>query len=434
MNERLITMVCAAGALGLFYAIFLPQLPPMEEEVSQPTTAERGSNGYLAALRWLKAAGARAESLRARYDALGRSDLRLPPAGNLLITTLPHKYGTRGRELQQLWDWVAAGNTMLVLAALADTPDWTMPYASAGLPEDVAQITGVGFVVPPAEAEAGPRAKADDDAKLADNAAAIADAFKRLTRPQLHRIVPNRAHPLFHGVREVVAESEFPAEQWRAVPPYNDFVLSLAHDADNGRDALWLRRYGSGQFLISGYASLFSNEQLGRKDNARLLANIVAQSLGPSGAVLFDDQHQGLSALYDAEAFFADERLHATLWLLLLLWLIWVLGSVRLRGGVPDVPAPRETAFVEATGGFLARVLHSVQAGRRLIEHFFNDLRRRLSLTEDGSPAWEWLERQPRVNRADFASLRALEARLRAGRRVDLVRLQNLLIKLQGQI
>lgn len=235
-------------------------------------------------------------------------------------------------------------------------------------------------------------------------------------------------------MREVVAESEYPAAEWRAVPPADDFVLSLAHDADNGRDAFWMRRYGEGRFLISGYGSLFANEQLGRKDNARLLGNIVAQSLGPEGAVLFDDQHQGLSALYDAEAFFADGRLHATLWLLLALWLIWVLGSVRLRGAALEVPAPRETAFVEATGGFLARVLHPEQAGRRLIELFFNDLRRRLGLTEDGRSLWEWLERQPRVSRSDLDALRKLESRLHGGRRVDLLRLQNLLVKLQGQV
>jgi hypothetical protein len=65
---------------------------------------------------------------------------------------------------------------------------------------------------------------------------------------------------------------------------------------------------------------------------------------------------------------------------------------------------------------------------------FFNDLRRRLSLAEDGRPLWEWLERQPRVSRSDLDALRALETRLRSGKRVDLVRLHNLLLRLQGQV
>jgi Domain of unknown function (DUF4350) len=419
MSERLITLLCALGALALFYAIFLSPPESVEERVSQPTTEERGNNGYAGAMHWLSSAGVRVESMRQRYDALS-ADREGATRGNLLITSLPHRYGMRERELQELWAWVAFGNTVLVLAALADTPDWTMPLVERDLPRDVRELTGVHFEVPDVEAEL--------------DAQTLADTFKRLIEPKRHRIVRNRPHPLFEGVREVRAESEFPASEWRAQPPHGDFVLSLAHDADNGRDAFWVRRYGNGRFLISGYGSLFSNEQLGEKDNARLLANIVSQSLGPGGAVLFDDQHQGLSELYDAEAFFADERLHATLWLLFAAWLIWILGSVRLRGAPQPPPAPRETAFVQATGGFLARVLHPVQAGRRLIELFFGELRRQIGLGDDDRLVWNWLERQPNVSRADLDSLRAVDARLRTGGRIDLERLQNLLRKLQGQI
>jgi hypothetical protein len=427
MRERLITLLCALGALALFYAIFIAEPVPLDEKVSEPTTAERGNNGYLAALRWFKSTGVRVESLRQRYDWLKQDASGLAPTGNLLIITLPHKYSTRLRELEQLWSWVAAGNTVLVLAALADTPDWTMAYVTNDLPGEIETITGVQFFVP----------LPDDPLTLRSPSAdgeVVIDALKRLAEPTLHRIVPNRRHPYFEGVQQVVAESEYFASEWRAAPPLHDFVLSLAHDADTGRDAFWVRLYGDGQFLISGYASVFSNEQLGKKDNARLLANIAAQSLGPEGAVLFDDQHQGLSTLYDAGAFYADGRLHATLWLLLALWFIWVMGSVRLRGVAAEPAAPRETAFVKATGGFLARVLLPLQAGRRLVELFFNDLRRRLSLREDGQPLWDWLERQPRVARADLETLRALESRLQGGRRVDLVHLQNLLVRLQGQV
>jgi hypothetical protein len=417
MSERLITLLCALGALALFYAIFLSPPETVEERLSQPTTEERGNNGYAGAMRWLASAGVRVESMRQRYDALS-ADRKVATRGNLLITSLPHRYGMRERELQELWAWVAFGNTVLVLAALADTPDWTMPLVERDLPRDVRELTGVHFEVPDVEAEL--------------DAETLADTFKRI-EPKRHRIVRNRSHPLFEGVREVQAESEFPASEWRAQLPLGDFVLSLAHDADNGRDAFWMRRYGNGRFLISGYGSLFSNEQLGQKDNARLLANIVSQSLGPGGAVLFDDQHQGLSELYDAEAFFADERLHATLWLLLAAWLIWILGSVRLRGAPQPPPAPRETAFVEATGGFIARVLHPVQAGRRLIELFFGELRRQIGLGDDNRLVWNWLERQPGVSGADLDALRTFDARLQAGRRIYLERLQNLLRKLQGQ-
>lgn len=427
MKERLITLLCAMGALALFYTIFISQPESIDEKIPEPTTAERGTNGYLAALRWLKSTGVRVESLRQRYDWLTQDASKLEPSGNLLIITLPHKYSTRQRELEELWSWVAGGNTILVLAALDDTPDWTISHAASYLPDEVESITGVNFFVPPPDDAIAARGERVD-------VETVVDAFRRLSKPTLHRIVPNRRHPYFEGVSEVVAESEYFASEWRASPPLHDFVLSLAHDADTGRDAFWMRLYGDGQFLISGYASLFSNEQLGKKDNARLLANIAAQSLGPGGALLFDDQHQGLSTLYDAGAFYADWRLHVTLWLLVALWLIWVLGSVRLRGVAVEAPAPRETALVKATGGFLARVLLPLQAGRRLVELFFNDLRRRLGLREDGLPLWDWLERQPGVSRADLETLRAQELRLQSGQRVDLVRLQNLLVRLQGQV
>ena len=434
MRDRLITLACALGALALFYTIFLPKPRSSEEEkYSQPTGVERGDNGYAAAMRWLTASGVRVEELRNRYETLGRG---LPRTGNLLITTLPHRRGVRDAEIVDLRQWVDSGNAVLVLAALADTPDWTISLASSYLPEAVRQLTGVGFEVPVEDSQvAGAQSPdAGESGAEAGKASSLADNFRRLNEPTKHRMAPNRAHPLFAGVRTVTAESEFPASAWRAVPPYGGSVLSLAHDADTGHDGFWVRNYGKGRFLISGYASLFANERLGDEDNAQLLANIVAQSLGPQGRVLFDDQHQGLSDLYDAEAFFSDGRLKATLWLLLALWLTWVLGGIRLRGVAREAPAPRETAFVEATGGFLARVLRPAQAGARLLELFFNDLRRRLSLVEDGRPVWDWLERQPGIRRSDLDALRAHAARLANGRRVDLVRLQNLLVSLQGKV
>jgi hypothetical protein len=337
--------------------------------------------------------------------------------GNLLITTLPHRYAVRKNEVDDLARWIAAGNTLLVLAALADTPDWTIRYANDDLVEQIDRITDVTFII-----ATNPKRER------------FVDAFKRFAEAQHNRIAPNRAHPLFDGVHEVVAESEFPADEWRAMVPYGDFMLSLAHDADTGRDAFWVRLYGNGQILISAFGSIFANEQLSRGDNARLLGNIVAQSLGPGGTVIFDDQHQGLSTLYDAKAFFADSRLHTTIWLLLFLWLVWVLGSVALRPDPRGPDAPKETAFVEAMGGFFARSLRPEQAGQRLLELFFDDVRRRLRVSGDRDRAWERLARHAPLAAADLDALRAFDAQLSANRRVDLVDLQNLLRRLEARL
>jgi hypothetical protein len=416
MKERLVTLGCALAALALFYGIFMPTPRFDAPTESPPTSAEATRNGYLGAWRWLEAESIRTESLRDRYPRLVDERSGRAATGNLLITTLPHRYGVRRHEIDDLQTWIAAGNTLLVLAAFADTPDWTMRHANDDLFGQVAAISGVRFVAAPRERNES-----------------FTDAFKRLTEAQRHRIVPNRAHPLFDGVREVIAESEFPADEWRAIAPRGDFMLSLAHDADTHRDAFWIRRYGAGQIMISAFGSIFANEQLSHRDNARLLGNIVAQSLGDDGTVIFDDQHQGLSSLYDARAFFADSRLHVTIALLLFLWLVWVLGSVPLRLDTSVQAAPNEAAFIEATGGFFARVLRPAQAGARLLDLFLDDVRRRLRVSGDRDCAWKRLERDATL-RTDLEALRAYDARLRANRRVDLVALQNLLRRIEARL
>jgi len=88
-----------------------------------------------------------------------------------------------------------------------------------------------------------------------------------------------------------------------------------------------------------------------------LLANIVTATVRPKGAVLFDDEHQGLAAAYDPAKFYNDPRLYGTIGVLAAVWLIWVLGGTRLRLPAMRLPAPREAELVRATGGFLARVL-----------------------------------------------------------------------------
>ncbi len=109
-----------------------------------------------------------------------------------------------------------------------------------------------------------------------------------------------------------------------------------------------------------------------------LLANIVRWSLRDGGKVIIDDAHQGLVAFYDPEAFFGDSRLHATLWWLLGLWLLFVLASQRLRPSQSSWNPVDITGFVRATGGFMARVMRPATVGQQMIANFFNDARKRL--------------------------------------------------------
>ena len=90
----------------------------------------------------------------------------------------------------------------------------------------------------------------------------------------------------------------------------------------------------------AGWARIFTNRAVGLADNARLLSNIVATNLGPRGAVLFDDVHQGLGANYDPVKFYRDPRLHLTIAIIAALWLSWVLGGTRLRLPISRTPVP----------------------------------------------------------------------------------------------
>jgi hypothetical protein len=231
-----------------------------------------------------------------------------------------------------------------------------------------------------------------------------------------------------------VALSDYPRQAWTVKVPYEGFVLSLGHIRETGEGVLWTRPLGEGRMIVSGFGSIFTNRTLGLADNAHLLANIVAATVGPHGAVLFDDVHQGLGAAYDPERFYKDSRLYITLAILIGLWLAWVAGSTRLRVPVVRSPTPREEDLVRAAGSFLARVLRPDAAAARLFDHLFQRVRTYMLDLEDDATPWGYLERHPRVARADIEQLKVWYADTRASRRVPLLKLQNVMVRIHRQI
>ncbi len=420
MRERLITLVCALGSLLLFAALFMRGEELDSRRVARPTTIERHGNGLAGAMSWLEAEGIRTVSLRERFDTLAkRRDL--PRAGNLLIMTVPVATPFRVQEAGAVDHWIRAGNTLLVLAALSDTPDWGRGGPS--IHNDLQLLTALDF-------EAVSRAVGSQNA-----AARMIEASRELAQPQRGTLVPNRPHPYLRGVQSVVAWSDYPPQAWTVRVPRDGFVLSLAHQSETGEGVLWMRPVGSGTIIVSGFGSLFSNRALADADNARLLANIVGATVRSAGAVLFDDEHQGLAAAYDPAKFYNDPRLYGTIGVLAAVWLIWVLGSTRLRLPATRMPAPREAELVRATGGFLARVLRPAAAARRMFEHFFRRLSARThrGAQGDGLP-WEWLEHHPRLARADVQQLKDWYARAYSDQRVPLTALHNLIVRTERQL
>jgi len=412
VKERLITFICALGALALFFTMFLHEDSGGfgGVEVPRPTTEERGANGYQAAMQWLDREHIRTISLRDRYGRLSKKNLSA--TGNVLMVTLPATAVFKTEEFRPLDHWVRGGNTLVVLAALSDTPDWA--FSLGGMtPGDLNLLTGLEFE---STRSRDLRARKAADAK---------DSIVRLPLhfPEARReiLIPNREHPYFNGVHQVVALTDYESQPWAVKVPYEGFVLTLAHERQTGEGAFWTRPLGNGRIVVSGLGSIFTNRAVGLADNARLLSNIVAINLGSNGAVLFDDVHQGLGANYDPVKFYRDPRLHKTIAIVAALWLSWVLGGTRLRLPTSRAPVPREAELVRATGGFLARVLTPAAAARRMFDHF---LKRR---------PWDFLERQPRIAAADLAQLKAWYSQLGTSK-VPLVRLHNLMIKINRQL
>jgi hypothetical protein len=437
VRERFITLTCALGALLLFGALFWRGGTLSGGEASLPTTAERGDNGLLGALRWLQQQGVPTLSLRERYGTLERRH-DLAARGNLLIVTLPASSNLRNDEVVALDRWIRAGNTLLVLAALSDRPSF------AQLPRtmypDLQLLTGLSVTHEweqnPGAAPKGAASAPGKPGARSKNAAR--DAFARLVEelpePQRRSLVPNQPHPYFEGVATAVALSDYRPSVSTVLVPRDGFAFTLAHAADSRAGVFWVRADGAGTIVVSGFASLFTNRALATADNARLLANLVAVTVGPRGTVIFDDEHQGLTAAYDPAKFYRDRRLYATIITLALVWLVWVLGGTQLQMPLAGGGAPRESELVRTTGLFFARVLQPAVAARRMFANFFGQLRVPQAQESAAAAPWEWLENHPRLPPAEVRQLKQWYVDAHADRRVPLVRLHNLILATEGRL
>jgi hypothetical protein len=452
MRERALTLVFALGALALFAVMFLKREGAFGgNEVPAPISSEGRGGGYHAAMAWLEGEGIRTFSLRERFNALqGRDDL--PKRGNLLIVTLPTRAAFRTDEFAPLARWLRAGNTLLVMAAISDNPDWAA-FRGAYAAGDINLLTGLEFeTVPMREqrlAQRSRRVTSNEPRRPRARSAASGvpeatepDAFRAFSEPVRTVLVPNRSHAYFDGVQELVALSDYQRASWAVKVPYQGFVLALAHDRDSGEGAIWTRPLGNGRIIVSGYGSLFTNRAIGLADNARLLANIVGTNVtsvagadpGEQGAVLFDDLHQGLGANYDPDKFYKDPRLYISIAILAAVWFVWVLGGTRLRLPVVRHPMPREAELIRAAGGFLSRALTNSAGAQQLLSNFFRRVRMSSGAPAEGPTPWDLLERNARITQDDLQQIRRWHADAQSGRRVPLRALHNLIVRLDRQM
>jgi hypothetical protein len=432
VKQRLVTLAFAAGALLLFYLLLFPHPVPQSEKPSQPLSIDAGPDGLQALWRWMQAEGIPVHSLRYRYDRLQEASNHTP-TGNVLITVFPHRPGIRSTEWQPLGKWVRAGNTVLVIAALDDTPQWAL-FFDAGMIGELPALSRISFSAKSEPKDQDKDKAGSDQDRNETNASRLRKRLGAVLGNPDIEATPLGEHPLLANVHVVRGASQYPASAWGSAPLGDNLPLELLRRSDTGTPTLWLGRQGEGQVIVSTLASPFTNSQIDQADNAQLLSNILAWSRGPQGVVIFDDAHQGLVSYYDPKAFFSDPRLYRTLLWLIFLWLVFVLGPLPLRSAFSPWKPVDETALVEASGRFYSAVVTPVEAAHRLIENFFNRLRRKLALAENGAPLWDWLGTQSAVSDEERASLQRQFAQAYAGERVDLTGLQKLLSDIQGKV
>lgn len=419
MSDRWLTLLGALGALLLLGMLLYS--PQSSKSVSRPTLEDSGSNGYLGLRYWLEETGLDVRSHQLRWQNL-QQDKQLPAAGNILVTTMPYRKNLRRPEVESIQHWLAQGNTLLILAALNDTPDWTMDTSLAASGDVIADLEALTELIFSAELD-------DENEEVT-----AGDVFESVE----HNYRPLPEHPLMHGVDRLVAVSDWITSVWAPNLDGSDqFVLSMAYAEEHGVDALWELPRGEGRILVNASSSFFSNRMLGEADNARFFSNIMAWHLSPGSAVIFDDFHQGLSQLYDPEDFYADPRLRNTLWFILGFWLLYLVGgSARLAPLRKRLKVAHQADLVAATGSLMSRKLHDSEAGRAMVENWVLDLQRGGQLPAVGfvSPPWDLMQSMPLMDHSALRAIRDSYARLGRGEKVDLSALHNNILTLKRNI
>ncbi len=234
MKQRWIAVGLAAAALLTFYALVFPKPQPPGARLSRPLTTETGADGLKGAWRWLEASSVPVLSLRERYTRLPL--LPLPPRGNVLLVSLPARMPVQPTEQVVLRHWIERGNTLLILAALDDTPGWTQ-----GNNVDLAMLYDWVHI------QFSHRPSSEDSASLGSS-------LTSLLNPLEVHLEPLGGHELLRGVREISVTSELPASDWLATPK-DVATLAIARRQDDGHAALWLQAHSSGQILVCALAA-----------------------------------------------------------------------------------------------------------------------------------------------------------------------------------
>lgn len=372
-SERTLLAVAAIICVVMIYGLFRPQPAPNEARLSMPTTLDHGDYGLHVLYTWLERSGIAVHSLRRRYDTLNQLPRGSDP-GNLLILMWPQTYPARAGELRALREWLSHGNHVLILAALANTAPW----ANRAWDDDVLNELDLHYQVQ----------EAPDSAHADKPAPSVSSSVTAVVWPDWIEAMAPLAS---------LQAQEKPRNQ---PPRYQSTTLSLPMlvDSTQSMPVLTGTPLDQGMVWLAHFSGLFSNRGLSEPSNARWFSHWIERVADRDGVVFFDDMHQGVSDLYDPEAFYSDARLHATVGFLIAFWLVHVLGRGERLGPYPQVSeASRSSAFVTSLAQAYARNVATPDLARSMFKHFFNDVRRKFGHPQNGEPVWDALLNLPRI-------------------------------------
>ena len=391
MSDRLINL---AGALGALVVVYLLLVPPERQAIeSRPTTADRGESGLFAVWTWLRQAGLQTRSLRTRLSTI---DDLTPETGNVLVMVWPFQTEVSASEFDHLRAWLARGNTLLLLAALHDTPIWSQ-VRPANFDVMLAALT----------LHAPPDAGADAPGRTRGS---IASGDARATREFLRRFqddapAPARYAPTaVHALTRDTGTITLPVTNSRFIHIDHPDASAVTLIEDGDRPLLVYAAspaIPNGVFIVT-HSGFMSNGQIARPGHGNLINNLLDVYLQPRGKVVFDDFHQGLSALYDPSAFLSDPRLKLSIAALLFLWLVYMVAfAARLGPLSPRVPNVDTARFIHQTGQFFARHTRVPEINAELLRGFNNRYRQSTNLPITGETVIDLVQDDPRLSAAD---------------------------------
>lgn len=420
MKERLVTLF--GGLFALYIVISLLTPPSQPDYASYPLTVDRDQHGLALLYEWLADNKVPLHSLRQRYDDI-QGLAKIPDTGNVMIISLPLKIEARKEEISSLRQWIALGNTVIILAAHGDSPNWAASKRTNILYPSFSLLSSLGFNI---STKIDTDDAEDDEKTEVNNIDSLYKALKasEITEGALASAGIN--NPSLQSI--LVMQRAVNDLSWKlSSREYARGSRVLLTESENNQiAAMWQVRIASGNAIISRYADLFSNQWLSKGDNARLFDTLMQQHLGENGYVLFDDMHQGLTELYNPDAFYSDSRLHNTLWFLFGFWLLYLVGySNRLA---PPLTSPRKAHaadFIRVIGGLFARRLSNATTAVGLIQAFFNEVRQQYGLPMNSEPVWDLLDDAPRVNQQQLAALQTCYTRAQENKKQNLIKLHN---------